>query len=351
MATETAEPKDGETRRVDADQLWFEDAESGASMSVMVEDDTIWMTQRQLGQVFEVGESTVSQHLSNAYAADEIDKEETIRSVRLLREEGGRKVARSIKHYNLDAVLAVGYRVSSRRGTRFRKWATNALRQKLMTELESRRRLQQGGFQELASALNLLERAMASDELSEEARQVLGVVDRYARAFTLLLQYDEDRLPDTAAADGEAPIAELTPEEAREAVKRLKSRLADRGEDTDLFGQERGDGLDAVLGAIEQTFGGAPLYPTWRSRAAHLLYFTIKNHPFSDGNKRIGSFLFLRYVDKQNRLYRADGRPLVEDNALVAMALLIAESQPAQRDLVLRLILGLISDDAPTTKT
>lgn len=337
MGAQSDEPEEG--------QLWFEDPESGASMPVMVEHDTIWMTQRQLAKVFEVTDSTVSQHLSNAYAAEEIDQDETIRTVRLEREEGGRKVARSIKHYNLDAVLAVGYRVSSRRGTRFRKWATKALRERLMGELDQRRRSQDKGLAELAGAFKLLQRTIEANTASAEAQAVLAVVDRYARAFTLLLQYDEDRLPDTASQMGEAPIAELTAEEARDAVFRLKSRLAQRGEDTDLFGRERGEGLDAVLGAIEQTFGGAPLYPTWRSRAAHLLYFIIKNHPFSDGNKRIGSFLFLRYLDKQGRLFRADGRPLVEDNALVAIALLIAESQPAQRDLVLRLIFGLISEE------
>lgn len=341
----TAEADEIENAEQGGGQLWFEDPESGASMPVMVEDDTIWMTQRQLSKVFEVGDSTVSQHLTNAYAADEIDKEESVRTVRVTREEGGRQVARSIKHYNLDAVLAVGYRVSSRRGTRFRRWATQALRERIMAELEQRRRSQDKGLAELAGAFKLLQQTIQSDAASAEAKAVLSMVERYARSFTLLLQYDEDRLPDAASTHGEAPIAELTVEEAREGVRLLKSKLAERGEDTDLLGQERGEGLDAVLGAIEQTFGGMPLYPTWRSRAAHLLYFTIKNHPFSDGNKRIGSFLFLRYLDKQQRLYRADGRPLVEDNALVAIALLAAESQPAQRDLVLRLILGLISEE------
>lgn len=340
----TEQADQSESMAPEGGQLWFEDPESGASMPVIVENDTIWMTQRQLAKVFEVGDSTVSQHLANAYAADEIDKDESMRTVRVSREEGGRQVARSIKHYNLDAVLAVGYRVSSRRGTRFRRWATKALRERLMSELDQRRRTQDKGLSELAGAFKLLQQTIEANAASAEARAVLGMVERYARSFTLLLQYDEDRLPDAASAEGEAPIAELTTEEAREGVRLLKSKLAERGEDTDLFGRERGEGLDAVLGSIEQTFGGMPLYPTWRSRAAHLLYFTIKNHPFSDGNKRIGSFLFLRYLDKQQRLFHADGRPLVEDNALVAMALLVAESQPAQRDLVLRLILGLISE-------
>lgn len=335
------------------DQLWFEDPESGAALEIRVEDDTLWMTQRQLSRVFEVSDSTVSHHLKNAAAAEEIDLAQSMRVIREIREEGGRQVARPIRHYDLDAVLAVGYRVSSRRGTRFRRWATAALRERLTRDIEARNRSHGNALwalagKEFAGAFQLARAALekaAPGGLTEEARAVLDVVDGYARSFSLLLQYDEDRLPDALSAEGEAPVADLSPEEARAAIRQLKGRLAERGEDTDLFGQERGEGLEAVLGNIEQTFGGVPLYPTWRSRAAHLLYFIIKNHPFSDGNKRIGSFLFLLYIDKQKRLMRPDGRPLVEENGLVAMALLVAESAPAQRDLVLRLILGLISED------
>lgn len=340
-------------------ELIFQDPETGAPLSILVEEDTIWMTQKQISRVFEVTESTVSGHLANAYAIGEIDVAETRRGVRIANDEGGRTVNREIRHYNLDAVLSIGYRVSSKRGTRFRRWATQALRERLMADLDAKRRADSAALKEMVNAFNLARMAIeASTEedgpppMSEEARAILDVVDRYARSFTMLLQYDEDRLPEPSG-EGES-LVELTIEDARFAITQLKSRLAEKGEDTDLLGQERGGALEGILGAIEQTFGGEPLYPGWRSKAAHLLYFIIKDHPFADGNKRIGSFLFLHYVDRQGRLKLPDGRPRIEDNALVAMALLIAQSEPAHRELVLRLIDGLIGpadDDADAAPT
>jgi prophage maintenance system killer protein len=172
------------------------------------------------------------------------------------------------------------------------------------------------------------------------------VVQRYARAWRWLLEYDEERLAE-APAHPVAPPAPLGLDDARRAIADLRNELAARGEAGDLFGQERGEALAGILGAIEQTFGGTPLYPSAQARAAHLLYFTIKDHPFSDGNKRIGTLLFLDYLRRNGLLLRADGAPRLADNAMVALALLIAESEAAQKGLLIRLVLNLLEGDPP----
>lgn len=346
------EPRRDAVEEGEAERLVFEGDNEQPTVSVRLEDDTLWMTQAQMGHVFEIGVNTVSDHLSKIFSSGELSKDESIRRIRVPRNEGGRTVTRELKHYSLDAIISVGYRVSSRRGTRFRKWATKVLRDRLQTDIEHRRALSDARLTEVQKVLSLARDALnqAADDgrlgSADEARAMMDVIERYSRSFTLLLQYDEDRLPDGGAGDAQDPddMVELTIEAARETVVSFKQARAALGEDTPLLGQERGEHLEGILGAIEQTFGGAPLYPNVALRAANLLYFVIKDHPFSDGNKRIGSLLFLRYLDLNDRLVRSDGRLLVEDNALVAIALLVAESDPSQRELIVRLILGLLDD-------
>jgi prophage maintenance system killer protein len=198
---------------------------------------------------------------------------------------------------------------------------------------------------EIEEAVDLLSRTLNQNALvTEEGRAVLEVVQQYTRAWRLLLQYDENRLPD-APERPVKPTAELTLAHAHSAIAKLRTALAARGESSDLFGQERGGQLGGILGAIEQTFDGQPLYPTVQVRAVHLLYFIIKNYPFSDGNKRIDSLLFLEYLRRNGLLFRPNGEPRVGENAMVALALLVAESKPEQKELMIRLILNLFSSD------
>ena len=194
--------------------------------------------------------------------------------------------------------------------------------------------------------MSLLARTLTQNALvTDEGRAVLEVVQQYTRAWRLLLEYDEGRLSEKPT-NPRKPSADLSPADARAAISRLRESLAARGEATNLFGQERNDQLDGIVGAIEQTFGGEPLYPTVQGRAAHLLYFVIKDHPFADGNKRIGTLLFLEYLRRNRLLTRPDGSPRFADNAMVALALLVAESEPVQKDLMIRLILNLLEDGA-----
>jgi prophage maintenance system killer protein len=207
------------------------------------------------------------------------------------------------------------------------------------------KRLREKGLGEIEQAVGLLSKTLTQRALvTDEGRAVLEVVQQYTRAWRLLLQYDEGRLPEKPAHPLK-PSTALSLEAARAAIARFRESLAARGEASDLFGQERSDQLHGILGAIEQTFGGEPLYPTVQPRAAHLLYFVIKDHPFADGNKRIGTLLFLEYLRRNRLLTRSDGSPRLADNAMVALALLVAESEPAQKDLMIRLILNLLEDD------
>lgn len=323
----------------------YETADGEVRVEVRVERETVWLTQQQIAELLGTSADNVSLHLKNIYLEGELDEAATTEDSSVVRTEGRRQVRRNLRFYNLDAILSVGYRVSSKRGTQFRIWATRTLRDHLLRGYTlNERRLAEKGMAEIEQAVALLAQTLTAHALvTDEGQAVLDVVQRYTRSWRLLLEYDEERLADKPARPV-APSASLDLGDARAAVESLRSEIAARGEAGDLFGQERGDALAALLGAVEQTFGGEPLYPSAQARAANLLYFVIKDHPFSDGNKRIGTLLFLEYLRRNGLLLRPDGTPRLADNAMVALTLLIAESQAAQKDLMIRLVLNLLED-------
>jgi prophage maintenance system killer protein len=240
---------------------------------------------------------------------------------------------RPVGFYSLDVIISVGYRVKSARGTQFRIWATQVLRQHLIQGYTlHQRRLQERGLGDLQQALALMARTLSARGLvSDEGQAVLEVVQRYSRAWRWLLAYDEDRLaPATAEPDGVPETLGLA--EAQRAIDTLRHDLSRCGEATPLFGRENRQALAGILGAIEQTFDGQPLYPTAQLRAAHLLYFVIKDHPFADGNKRIGTLLFLEFLRRNQLLLLADGQPRIADNGMAALELMI------------RLVMALLED-------
>jgi prophage maintenance system killer protein len=310
-----------------------------------MEQETVWLTQRQMADLFDTTPENVLIHLKNIFGDKELEEAATAKDFLVVQTEGKRQVRRNLKHYNLDAIISVGYRVNSRRGVHFRQWATRTLREHLVQGYTlNAQRLAEKGLAEARTALDLLTQTLTGQALvSDEGIAVLGVVRRYLASFSLLLAYDENRLPDKPAV----PMApqSLGLKEARDAIVCLREELDRQGEATSLFGQEGGDGLPAILGNIEQTFGSEPLYPSAQVRAAHLLYFVIKDHPFSDGNKRIATLLFLDYLRRNRLLFRPNGAARFADNAVVALALLIAESAPSQKELLIRLILALLDDD------
>lgn len=299
--------------------------------------ETLWLTQKQIADLLSTSTDNVSLHLKNIYLDAELNEKATTEDFSVVRQEGKREVKRVLKHYNLDAILSVGYRVNSKKGTQFRMWATERLKDHLVEGYTlNRQRLQEKGI-EFEQVLNLLSQTLTNQHLvNDEGVAVLEVIRSYARSWSLLQKYDEQSLSGTDSKQTE--MVALDFDTALQAITELKQVLISKGEATDLFGQLRGDGLASAVATIEQGFGDKLFYPNVASRAAHLLYFVIKNHPLSDGNKRSGAFLFLWYLRINQHLLAKPVDQLINDNTLVALALLLAESQPQQKELMIHLV-------------
>lgn len=332
----TTQPPGGEV-------LVYEAPDGGMRVEVKLDRDTVWLTQRQMADLFDTSTDNVGLHLKNIFADRELEEAATTEDFSVVQTEGKRRVRRQVKHYNLDAIISVGYRVNSRRGVRFRQWATGVLRDHLVRGYTIHRQRFEHNARELEAALALVRKAAATDALSmDQGRGLVDVIARYTQTFLLLQRYDEGLLVEPKGTAGGVlpPVAE-----ARAAIASLKRDLLARGEATDLFGREREEGLAALLGNLDQSAFGEPAYPTVESKAAHLLYFVIKNHPFADGNKRIGSFLFVELLHRNGRLMR-NGEAVINDVGLAALALLVAESAPKDKELMIRLVMNMLAEPA-----
>ena len=318
----------------------YTSADGKISLQVSLDNETVWLNQTQMAELFDTSTDNISLHLKNIYTEHELDENSTTEVFSVVRQEGKRQVQRSLKHYNLDAIISVGYRISSKRATQFRQWATQTLKQFLVQGYAiNQKRLQEKGV-EFSQAVALLSQTLTNQALiSDEGKAVIaviGVVQDYARTWSLLQAYDEQNL---AAISVQQPeMKPLVFEDVLAAISQLKKELITKGEATELFGQLRSDGLASAIATIEQGFGDELFYPNIASRAAHLLYFVIKNHPLADGNKRTGSFLFLWYLHQNQALLAKPVNELINDNTLVALALLVAESLPEQKELMIRLV-------------
>ncbi len=303
-------------------------------VEVRLEGETVWLSQKQMAELFDKNVRTVNEHIKNIFREGELEEDSVIRNFRITAADGK---TYDTAHYNLDVIISVGYRVKSQRGVRFRQWATRVLREHLTQGYSlNEHRLNQQGLAELEQAVDLLAKTLTCQELvSDIGREVVGLILSYAKTWRLLLDYDEGKLSVPPGARPARGVLGL--EEARRALDALAAELRERGEASELFARDRGEGLAAILGSIEQTMFGDPLYKTREERAAHLLYFVIKNHPFSDGNKRSGAFLFLLYLRQEGM------RLTLDENGLTALTLLIAESDPKAKDLMVRLVMNLLS--------
>lgn len=316
------------------------EAADGVRVEVRLEADTVWLTQQQMAELFGRERSVITKHIRNAYAEGELAQEATRAKFAQVQLEGGRTVSREVEHFNLDVIISVGYRVKSRSGTRFRQWATTTLRDHLARGYTLNQQRFEHNARELEAALALVRKTAAGEALStDQGRGLVDVIARYTQTFLLLQRYDQGLLVEPKGiAGGVLPRVN----EARSAIARLKADLLARGEATDLFGREREDGLAALLGNLDQSVFGEPAYPTVEAKAAHLLYFVIKNHPFSDGNKRIGSFLFVDFLHRNGHLIR-NGEAVINDVGLAALALLVAESAPQDKDVMIRLVMNMLA--------
>jgi prophage maintenance system killer protein/prophage antirepressor-like protein len=310
------------------------------TVEVLLDDDTVWLTQKQMAELFDIESHTITYHLKNIFNNKELRESSVARNFRVTADDGK---AYKTNFYSLDAIISVGYRVNSNRATQFRIWATRTLKDHLLKGYTiNQKRLAETGVRELENALQFIKQASSRRQLTnEETQGLLDVIGKYAKSWLLLKSYDEDNLPTTK---GQTAKFSFVYEYALNAIEKLKKALMAKGEASALFGNEREHGLEAILGNLKQSFGDQELYPTLEEKAAHLLYFVIKDHPFSDGNKRIASLLFIHYLDKNDRLYKASGEMLINDNALVALALLVAESDPKAKELMIALIKNLLVD-------
>jgi prophage maintenance system killer protein len=302
----------------------------GVRLDVKLERDTLWLTQKQMAELFETERSVITKHLRNIFKSGELIQDSVCANFALTAADGK---AYQTAFYQLDAVISVGYRVNSKRGTQFRIWATSVLRDHLLKGYSiNERRLR-----ELNRTIRLIADVAGRRELSgDEVKALLSVVADYSFALDLLDNYDHQRVTVTGTTPG--TVRPLDYEEAR----RIVNRLAEKFGSANLFGREKDDSLKGALGAVMQTFGGKDVYPSIEEKAAHLLYFLIKDHPFVDGNKRIGAALFLWFLEKNGVLYNPDGTKRIADTALVAVTLLIAESKPAEKELLTRVLINLI---------
>ena len=309
-------------------------------VEVRFENDTVWLSQVQMAMLFGKDIRTINEHITNIFDDEELEKKSTIRKFRIVRQEGKRQVNREIEHYDLDMIISVGYRVKSKQGISFRRWATARLKEYLTQGYTiNQKRLQQNAH-ELEQALALIQKTANSSELTlESGRGLVDIVSRYTHTFLWLQQYDEGLLTEPQTQQGGTLP---TYAEACSALAELKSQLMAKGEASDLFGRERDNGLSAILGNLDQSVFGEPAYPSIEAKAAHLLYFVVKNHPFSDGNKRSGAFLFVDFLHRNGRLFDHNGHPVINDTGLAALTLLVAESDPKQKETLIRLIMHML---------
>ncbi|RUO49643.1 RhuM family protein [Pseudidiomarina donghaiensis] len=300
-------------------------------LNVTLENETVWLTQLQMVELFGRDQSVLSRHIRNVFKDGELSEKSNMQKMHIAGSD------KPVAFYSLDVIISVGYRVKSQRGVQFRQWANSILKQHLIEGYTiNQRRLEERGV-EFELAIALLSRTLANQQLvSDEGEAVLAVINDYARSWSLLQGYDEQSLKSLTKKQNDMLALEL--DDVLVAIAELKKTLIAKGEATELFGQMRGDGLASALATIEQGFADELFYPNVASRAAHLLYFVIKNHPLADGNKRTGSFLFLWYLRVNQHLLAKPVEQLINDNTLVALALLVAESLPDQKELMIRLV-------------
>ena len=317
----------------------YEDVNGEIKLDVSLENDTLWLSQKQLEVLFDRDKSVISRHIKNIFKDEELYKNSVVAKNATTATDG--KIYQ-VEYYNLDMIISLGYRVNSKRATSFRVWATKILKDYIINGYSiNNKRLQQKGLKELNETISLLKDTISNAQIElNEAKGLLDVILNYSRTWTLLQGYDEDTLKIDFVSK-EAKFI-LDSDEAKNYIAQLKDELIKKGEATELFGREKAGEFEGILRNIYQTFGGVDLLESVEEKAANLLYYIIKGHPFNDGNKRIGAFMFILFLSKNNMLYKSNGELKINDNALVALSLMTAKSDPKQKDTIINLIVNIL---------
>ncbi len=311
----------------------YQFGQEAPSIQVLLENDTLWLDQYQISQLFDTDRTSIVRHIRNIYKSSELEEKPTCAKITQVQLEGEREVKRQIKIYNLDLIISVGYRVNSKKGTSFRIWANRIIKEHIVKgySINEKRLL------ELQKTIKLVNRTIQNLGSDDQTKGLFEVLSEYSIALDILDDYDHQRLglPEVHIMAS----FRITYEEAIIAVEELKKRFGGSG----LFGNEKDQSFRSSIAVIDQTFDGAELYKSLEEKAAHLLYFVTKNDSFSDGNKRIAAWLFIWYLEKNRSLLHPDGGKRISENALVALTLLIAESKPEEKEMMINVLVNLIS--------
>ena len=297
----------------------FETEDRNIVLPVNVEKDTVWLSANQMAILFERDEKTIRKHVNNVFSEEEVNRDNNTQKMRV---DG---VKQSVPFYSLDVIISVGYRVKSKRGVEFRKWANSVLKQYILQGYA----VNNSRISQLGEVIQIMKRT----ENALDSKQVLTVIEKYSEALELLDSYDHQNM---TRPKGNTSTYELTYEECREVIANMRF-----GDESDLFGKEKDDSFKGSIGNIYQSFGGRDVYPTLEEKAAHLLYFVTKNHSFFDGNKRIAATMFLYFLDKNGVLF-LDGKKLIDDHTLVALTIMIAESRPEEMEMMIMVIMNCL---------
>lgn len=309
------------------------------SLDTKLENDTIWLTQDMIVTLFNSSKANISEHISHIFQEEELDRESTVRKFRTVRKEGSRNVSRNLEYYNLDMIIAVGYRVNSKIATKFRKWATNTLREYLTKGYvinEKMLKAQQNKIQTLQSTVSLLTRSIQNQiSTVDQAQDVANILDNFAKGLDLLDNFDHKTLDTKGVTQKEAVV--ISESEFLKVIDKMKSEFA-----SDVFANPKDGSFASSVNQIYQTFGGNDCYPTLEEKAAMLLYLITKNHSFSDGNKRIAASCFLYFLNKNNMLYK-NNLPIIDNGTLFALTLLIAESKPEEMEIMKQIVVSVLN--------
>jgi len=318
----------------------YQTSDNTTQIEVRFDQETVWLSQEQIAFLFGTQRPAITKHLNNIFKSGELSEKVVCSILEHTTKHGaiqGKTQSVKTKYYNLDAIISIGYRVNSSKATQFRQWATQRLKDFLVKGYA----INQKRLDELRQTVQLIQKSIGEDTNLREAKGLLEIIGQYTQSFVLLSQYDSNSIK--AQKLNENITYEISYEQAKSAIAELKRLLIEKKEATELFGNEKDNSFEGTLQSVVQTFGGQYLYPSIEEQAAHLLYFIIKNHPFSDGNKRIGAFMFVWFLEKNKHRFKKDGEIKINDNALVALALLVAQSDPAEKELMIMLITQLIN--------
>ena len=316
----------------------FEGKGREAHVEVRFEEETVWLSQKQIADLFQRERSVISKHINNIFSENELDEKSNVQKMHITNSD------KPTNFYNLEVIISVGYRVKSKRGVEFRQWATQRLKDHLIQGYTlNEKRLQQisGSLEQLEKTIRLIETSAVDEINVTEAKGLLDIISKYTKSFILLNRFDSHSLEATRLST--TLTYEIEYADAKPAIELLKQNLIDRKEASELFGNEKDESFQGILKSVVQTFDKEYLYPSIEEQAAHLLYFVIKSHPFSDGNKRIGAFLFIWFLEKNRHRFKSSGELKINDNALAALALLVAQSNPDDKELMVNLIINLIN--------